>query len=326
MVAAVAEDPFPIEMNAPDAHFHVAQKLAAKNAGDRPFVHRQHRAVHPAKLKRIGELGLPAETFVHAFESVHVQRGAVEVLQLAGEIGSHHALVQTFDNSPELRLAFAQRCVGPLALGDVAQDHGVDALSRHFELRYGRLNRELLPIDADPAECAERTHGARGHARGSKAPHVLPMPLAKTRGNEHGDGLPDCVRRRTPEHLFGGGVEQHDALLLVDADDRIHGGVDDAFHPRLAFPQRGFVEADLGHIASYFGESPQLALLVVDRRDQDVGPEPRSVLTHAPALIEILTLGDRHFQFPLRLAARRCPPGDKSARNAGPECPRRESL
>ena len=51
--------------------------------------------------------------------------------------------------------------------------------------------------------------------------------------------------------------------------------------------------AALAQVARDLGEAPQLSVLVVERRDHDVGPEPRAVLTNPPALVFDASVLDR---------------------------------
>jgi hypothetical protein len=60
----------------------------------------------------------------------------------------------------------------------------------------------------------------------------VPGPVAL--GDEPVERRAQRLLARAGEHLLGGGVEQHDALVVVDGDHRVHGGVEDAPQPRLA--------------------------------------------------------------------------------------------
>ena len=93
----------------PDAQLQVAQLFAAQDAGQRPLVYRQYRAVHGREFKRVGELGQVLAAFVQRGKPVQVQRGTVEMQQLAVKIGNGYALGEVLDNRVKLGLAVAQR-------------------------------------------------------------------------------------------------------------------------------------------------------------------------------------------------------------------------
>ncbi len=59
-------------------------------------------------------------------------------------------------------------------------------------------------------------------------------------------------------------------------------------------------QALLGDVAGHLGEAEQPAGLVVDRIDQDVGPEPLAVLAHALGFAGKLALAERRGQGPGR--------------------------
>ena len=75
--------------------------------------------------------------------------------------------------------------------------------------------------------------------------------------------------------------------------------------------------APLGDVAGDLGEADQLAVLVADRVDDDVGPEAAAVLAHAPALRLEAALAQRRRERRARLARSRDPPRCRSARSAG---------
>ncbi len=105
--AAVTEDPAPVSLEAADAHLQVAKLLAAQDTGERPLVHRPDLAVHASEFERFSIIGQAASAFVQAGKAVLVQRGTVEVQQLATEVGNRHALAEVFQNRLKLNLALA---------------------------------------------------------------------------------------------------------------------------------------------------------------------------------------------------------------------------
>jgi len=71
----------------------------------------------------------------------------------------------------------------------------------------------------------------------------------------------------------------------------------------LAGAQRVLGLLALGDVARDLGVAEQVAVLVMDRVDDDAGPETGAVLAHAPALGFVFTLGKRGGQGARRQAA-----------------------
>lgn len=70
-------------------------------------------------------------------------------------------------------------------------------------------------------------------------------------------------------------------------------------------PQRLLLSrTSLGEVSRHLGEPDQLAVLVAKRRDDDVGPEARAVLPHAPAFILEPAQSGRVLELLGRLAGR----------------------
>ena len=61
--------------------------------------------------------------------------------------------------------------------------------------------------------------------------------------------LSDGFGRRDQEHLFGRRIENHDAMVLVHADNAVHGSVDDRLVAFARFAVRLVQAEDVGHIA-----------------------------------------------------------------------------
>ena len=82
----------------------------------------------------------------------------------------------------------------------------------------------------------------------------------------------------------GAGVPVGHAPAGVEHVDRIvANALDQQPEALLAFEQRAFLLALGGDVAGDLGEADQLALVVADRVDDDMGEEARAVLAHAPA-------------------------------------------
>ena len=88
-------------------------------------------------------------------------------------------------------------------------------------------------------------------------------------------------------------AEQSQQLVL--AARRV--GQPDGILAELALAARG-----LGQVAGDVGEAAELAARAAQRRDGHVGPEPRGVLAHPPALLVRMPRGRRGGQLPRHLA------------------------
>src|SRR5207247_2612312 len=89
--------------------------------------------------------------------------------------------------------------LGLLALRDVAQDHRVELLARDDALRDPRLHRELVAVPAQRGQHALAAHLAAADAGLAERPDERVVTVAKTRGDEALDRLPD--------RICGGAVE-----------------------------------------------------------------------------------------------------------------------
>ena len=62
------------------------------------------------------------------------------------------------------------------------------------------------------------------------------MGLPETQRNEFLERRPYGIGREAAKHLLGGWIEDANLLTLVNRDDRVHGGLNDAVQPRCALP------------------------------------------------------------------------------------------
>nr|WP_308419599.1 hypothetical protein [Chitinimonas koreensis] len=173
---------------------------------------------------------------------VHLERGQ-RLAQLVVQLARDAALFLLAHGMGRRRhrlhllLGVAQRLLGADPLGDVAQDHGVEACAVLLDLGDRGVDREFLAVAAQPGDDAGRAHPARADAGGAELADVLPVNGAIAVGQEPVERRADRAVARAAEHRFGGGVEQHHALRLVDGDDGIHGRFDDAADARLDIAQ-----------------------------------------------------------------------------------------
>src|SRR5262249_44304943 len=85
---------------------------------------------------------------------------------------------------------------------------------------------------------------------------------------------------------FGARVPGRDEALGIEHEDRVvPDAVDEHAEALLAPPHLLLGAPPLAEIARDLREPVQLAGLVAQRGDHDVGPEPRAILANAPALV-----------------------------------------
>src|SRR6185312_8285230 len=97
---------------------------------------------------------------------------------------------------------------------------------------------------------------------------------------------PDDLGRLEPANALGAGIPRCDPPLRVE---HVNGVIPNTFDEQaeilFANANRFFGLAPLGQIPRDLGESDELATVVTQRGDDDVGPEARAVLPKAPAFI-----------------------------------------
>ncbi len=158
-----------------------------------------------------------------------------------------------------------------LALGDIPQDHRGKRRAAHLHLGNGGLDGEFLPVGAQAADRPERPHAAVGDAGRLEPGDMLAMAGAMALGHQALDGRADGLRRGDAEHPFGGGIEQHDPLLLVDRDEGVHRRLDDALHSKAAFRQGVLGRFAFGDVAQDHRGQPFAA--DIDLRDRSLDGE-----------------------------------------------------
>ena len=125
--------------------------------------------------------------------------------------------------------------LGLLALLDVAQDQRVDRLASRLRLGQAGLDGKDLAVGAHGL--VTLWHPDRRLRRPCRRfpAHVLGQHLAQALREESFAGLADGRACGTSKHPLGGAVEQGDATLLVDRDDRVHRRFKDVSQPFLVF-------------------------------------------------------------------------------------------
>ncbi len=216
--AAITEDALPAGLATADAHVQGKQVLSAKDARQRPLVHRQHRAVHVRQLKGAGEFRQMAASFVEGGEAVHVQCGSIEVQQLAVERGDGHPFV------------LAQGLLRLAALGILPLRLGAGAINRQDLAANAARNQPGQPEEQARATGAYVEHLAPG--RRQIAFHLLRQRGgARLRGlREAGVGRLQVVEQR--------GQFQLDSLPLAAQAQRVGAEGKQAATPRPRAEQR----------------------------------------------------------------------------------------
>ena len=84
------------------------------------------------------------------------------------------------------------------------------------------------PPERTPLIGTELAHGSGGNPGPAEVAHMFRVPGTEAFGDEAIHALSQYFRISTAEHALRGGVDEDDALVLVDGDDAVHGRVDDA--------------------------------------------------------------------------------------------------
>jgi hypothetical protein len=156
-------------------------------------------------------------------------------------------------DSPQLRLAFAQRLLGVLALGQVAHDPEEPPALRAANLAERKLQREDRAVAAPSLDLAADADYPR-LARAKVAREVFVVSLAIGRRHQHGDVLADELGWRVAEQMLDrrvGGL--HDAALVYDRD-----AVDRSLEKRLelAITRQAYLRPDTYHMPERRARSP----------------------------------------------------------------------
>jgi len=171
-----------------------------------------------------------------------------------------HAYGGLLEGRPEALLALLQLLLRPLALGDVPDEPGEEALAVLDELTEGDLKGDLLaalvfsgelyglPVQAPPTGI-------------EVASQRLPVIVPQTSGHQHGQFPSQHLLPGVSEYSFGGAVDEQDLAAFVDHDDDVGSGLRDDAVTFLTLPERlldallpGDVELDAP--CQYMGRPP----------------------------------------------------------------------
>ena len=152
------------------------------------------------------------------------QDGAHDVVEVVGNAAGHGAQGLHLVRFAQLVFQLVALGLGLLAAGEVAREHGG-----------GLAAAVVLEGDAD----LDRDFAAAGRACRHLAQHGLRGQWRKGQGlgrigQETLQRTAQRVVRRTQKQGGSRGIEDGDALLVVQADDGVQGRVDDRFEPPLA--------------------------------------------------------------------------------------------
>ena len=155
------------------------------------------------------------------------------------KINSDDRIHRRLKNAAQTCRATRQHLVGTHALGDIAQDDGVELVRSLAGMRNRSFDGELLAVRTQAIQHHVPVHAPRGRAGTAEMRHMLTMRLAKAFRHQHIERLPDNACARMQKHLLGGVVVKRDALRRVDNDDGIHRRLDDALRQQ---PQPVLIE------------------------------------------------------------------------------------
>src|SRR5262249_32945271 len=125
---------------------------------------------------------------------------------------------------------FLQSC----AFGNVAKDDGKELVAFDCDMRDGGFDRKFFPVRSKTGYGTELAHLAAGNARLSESLHMLTVGLTETTRDKPIERLINGVLEGALEHTLGRVIKYDNLLLMIDSNDGIHRGLDDAFESELA--------------------------------------------------------------------------------------------
>jgi hypothetical protein len=146
-----------------------------------------------------------------------------------------------FERSGALGHARFQEAFGVFLLRDVAQDHGEHGIAADVDPADRRLGGKLLAVAAQRINRLAFAHVACVWPASAEPFDVTGMPSVKLGRDQSAQRLAENFGARVTENAFGAVVEHRDALLAVDADDRVGGERNDRAEAPLR-PFDGFLQ------------------------------------------------------------------------------------
>ena len=155
--------------------------------------------------------------------------------------------------------------LGGRALRDVAQDHREQLLPAHCCMRDRGLDLELAAVRTQSPQRRLHPHAPRCLAGVAEALDVGPVRAAEPFRDEALERLADGIGCPATEHLLCRGVEQHDALIAVDGDDRVHCRAHDRLQAHLCLVHVVLRGLQTGHVRDSADDAGGLGLGIVLR-------------------------------------------------------------
>ncbi len=221
-----------------DMYAAVAMAPAQRLSSPRPRVLEKGRdAFHDqGAIRRVHQRhDFSAQQFLGAVAK-HLLHRAVGVGQAAFAIDFPDPVLACLDDAAEALLAFLKCTFDAVALGDIADEHRVEAALRGIQPRDRCLDREFAAV------VPQRTQQAR-----RRLLRQLGLPcLLEVRGKETSRGAAQGCRPRASEHRLGGGVEEDDLPLIVEGDDGIERRLDQTGQARFGPRQTIACALELG--------------------------------------------------------------------------------
>lgn len=137
----------------------------------------------------------------------------------------------------QLRFGSAQGLFSLLSLGNITQNHREQLIAADLGLRNGGLDREFPTVGPQCREVAKFAHCPIRHPGACKRAYMRTVHCPQPGGNEPLQGLPKRFDRSATKHTLGRCVKEHHPLRFVDANDSVHGRVDNPLKAPLTFPQ-----------------------------------------------------------------------------------------
>ena len=189
----------------------------------------------------------PAAVFIpfpraHTIRSGLLYDGSQHMLQQSVWIGFLGQRVQRVSEGVQLTAgqAFrgAQRLRRSLAFCDVAQDDSENQFAAEIQFGNGCLGRKLVSVLANAEQFTTLAHGSRNVRRFGERLDVSPVGVSKSLGQQHVKRLADDFVFTISKHFLGALIEQEDALVGINRDNRVFGDCKNTLEPGFA-PKQG---------------------------------------------------------------------------------------
>src|SRR5215210_1694735 len=197
-------------------------------------------------------------------------------------------------------LALAQPLLGLPAFGDVALVH--------HHAPHARIIKQVVDeeLGAAPGAVFVRHRELEGRMKAGLGPESgedIFRLLEDVRAHVGEDVLAHQLIGAVTRYLLDRRADVAHGALGVDHRDHIRRVLHQGTKALLALAQLLLDLLALCDVAHYLRETPQVALLVFQSRDEHARPEPRAVLADPQAILPVVILRGRRAQFLLEVAA-----------------------